>query len=97
MIIYFIIKKMSTSRMNIQSNSNFKVFKTKSYFKSYLDQTLNLAAKSPNYGRCSVASAGVTLSILKDYTNESYKAINSFLRNGNYKIKWPNCLLVNSK
>ena len=75
--------------MDIQSRNTFKTFNSKNYFKSYLDQTLNVKPKYPAYGKCSMGTYSVTLSILKEYTGNSYEEINTFLRNGDYRIKWP--------
>ncbi len=80
---------MIRSRMDIQSDYDYKVFNTKNYFKSYLNQSLNVPRGYPNCGKCIMAPESETLSILKDYTNKLYIDVNTYLRNGDYRAKVP--------
>ena len=78
---------MKRSRMDIQSDNDYKIYNSKGYFVAYLSQKW-VPKDKPAHGRIFCGTQGFAISVLKEYTNESYIKINEYLRNGNYHIQW---------
>lgn len=64
------------SRMEIQSNEDYKIFYSNEQFMRFMHQLPGGATK---------LNEKFALEVLKDYTNEAYIQINGFLRKGNYE------------